>query len=139
MNVNCLSVDAPFSVFERFGFKSGRNVDKFENEAPERSNNGLAVLSKYINSYMSLKVVDYVDFGTHGMFVCEITEAEVVDKKGTMTYTFYQNNVKPKPNTQGKKGYVCKVCGYVYEGDVLPEDYICPLCKHGASDFEEIK
>lgn len=139
MNVNCLSVDAPFSVFERFGFQSGRNVDKFENETVNRSANGLVVLPRYVNSFMSLKVTDYVDLGTHGMFVCEITEAEILSKKETMTYTFYQNNVKPKPNTEGKKGYVCKVCGYVYEGDTLPDDIICPLCKHGASDFEEIK
>lgn len=139
LNVNCLSVQAPFSVFEQFGFKSGRNVDKFANETTKHSNNGLVVLSNYINSYMSLKVVDYVDLDTHGMFICEITEAEVLNKAETMTYSFYQNYVKPKPQTEGKKGFVCKVCGYVYEGDTLPEDYVCPLCKHGASDFEEIK
>ncbi len=138
MNVNCLSVEAPFSVFERFGFQSGRGADKFAGETPLRSDNGLAFLDKYINSFMSLKVEQYVDLDTHGMFICSVTEARVLSDKETMTYTYYQNNVKPKPQTQGKKGYVCKVCGYVYEGDELPEDFVCPLCKHGAADFEPI-
>lgn len=139
MNVNCLSVDAPFIVFEKFGFVSGRNVDKFEDYTPNRSDNGLVFLPKHINSFMSLKVEQYVDLGTHGMFICSITESRVINNLETMTYTYYQNNVKPKPETEGKKGYVCKVCGFVYEGDELPEDYICPLCKHGIVDFEPIK
>lgn len=139
MNVNCLSVDAPFKVFEAFGFVSGRKVDKFANCDPLRSDNGLVFLPRYINSFMSLKVESYVDLDTHGMFICSVTESRVLSDRETMTYTYYQNNVKPKPNTDGKKGYVCKVCGYVYEGSELPEDFICPLCKHGAADFEEIK
>ena len=139
MNVNCLSVDAPFSVFETFGFQSGRNVNKFENCTPNRSDNGLVFLPRYINSFMSLKVEQYVDLGTHGMFICSVTEARVINNLETMTYTYYQNNVKPKPETEGKKGYVCKICGYVYEGDSLPDEFICPLCKHPASDFEPIK
>ncbi len=139
MNVNCLTTDAPFAVFEKFGFQSGRNADKFENCEPLRSDNGLVFLPRHINSFMSLKVEQYVDLGTHGMFICEVTEARVISDKDTMTYTYYQDHVKPKPETEGKKGYVCKICGYVYEGDTLPEDYICPLCKHGAADFEEIK
>ena len=138
MNVNCLSVDAPFSVFETFGFQSGRNADKFANCEKLRSDNGLVFLSKYINSFMSLKVEQYIDMDTHGMFICTVTEARVISDKETMTYTYYQNNVKPKPQTDGKKGWVCKICGYVYEGEDLPEDFICPLCKHGASDFEPI-
>ncbi|MBR3791408.1 MAG: flavin reductase [Clostridia bacterium] len=139
MNVNCLSTDAPFSVFENFGFKSGRNVDKFSNMEVLRSDNGLVFLPKYINSFMSLKVEQYVDFDTHGMFICSITESRVITNAETMTYTYYQDNVKPKPQTEGKKGYVCKICGYIYEGDKLPEDFVCPLCKHGAADFEKIK
>ena len=139
MNINCLTVEAPFKVFEAFGFVSGRNVDKFANCEPLRSDNGLVFLPRYINSFMSLKVEQYVDLDTHGMFICSVTEARVMSDKETMTYTYYQNNVKPKPEVEGKKGYVCKVCGYVYEGDELPEDFICPLCKHGASDFEPIK
>ena len=139
MNINCLTVDAPFKVFEDFGFRSGRNVDKFADCTPLRSDNGLVFLPRYINSFMSLKVEQYIDLDTHGMFICSVTEARVLNDRETMTYTYYQNNVKPKPETEGKKGYVCKICGYVYEGEELPEDFICPLCKHGAADFEEIK
>ena len=139
MNINCLSVDAPFSIFERFGFKSGRNADKFEGMEALRSDNGLAFLPRYINSFMSLKVEQYIDLDTHGMFICSVTEARVINNAETMTYSYYHSNVKPKPDTEGKKGFVCKICGYVYEGDTLPEDFICPLCKHGAADFEEIK
>ena len=139
MNINCLTTEAPFKVFEAFGFVSGRNVDKFANCEPLRSDNGLVFLPRYINSFMSLKVEQYVDLDTHGMFICAVTEARVISDKETMTYTYYQNNVKPKPETEGKKGYVCKICGYVYEGETLPEDIICPLCKHGAADFEPIK
>ena len=139
MNINCLSVDAPFSVFETFGFQSGRKVNKFENCEPLRSDNGLVFLPRYINSFMSLKVEQYIDLDTHGMFICSITEARVINNAETMTYSYYHENVKPKPETEGKKGYVCKICGFVYEGDVLPEDFICPLCKHCAADFEPIK
>ena len=139
MNINCLTTDAPFMVFETFGFKSGRNTNKFENCTPLRSDNGLVFLPRYINSFMSLKVEQYVDLDTHGMFICSVAEARVISNQETMTYTYYLNNVKPKPETEGKKGYVCKICGYVYEGENLPDDFICPLCKHGAADFEEIK
>jgi len=140
MNVNCLNVDAPFKVFKQFGFQSGRNADKFKGEKEIlRSDNGLVFLPQYINAFFSLKVEDYKDLGTHGMFICSVTEARVINDVPTMTYTYYQKNVKPKPQTEGKKGFVCKVCGYIYEGDTLPEDFICPLCKHGASDFEPIK
>ena len=139
MNVNCLSVEAPFQVFENFGFQSGRQADKFAGWETPRSENGLVILPKYINAFMSLKVEQYVDLGTHGMFICSVTEARVINKKDTMTYTYYQENVKPKPQTEGKKGFVCTVCGYIYEGDVLPDDFICPLCKHGVADFEPIE
>ncbi|MBQ6431907.1 MAG: flavin reductase [Oscillospiraceae bacterium] len=139
MNINCLSTDAPFSVFESFGFRSGRTADKFEGMKILRSDNGLAFLPQFINAVLSLKVEQYVDLDTHGMFICSVTEARVMSDRETMTYTYYQQNVKPKPQTEGKKGYVCKVCGYVYEGDTLPDDYVCPLCKHGAADFEPIK
>ena len=137
MNVNCLSVEAPFSVFEKFGFVSGRTDDKFAGDELVRSENGIVFLQQYTNAMMSLKVTDYVDLDTHGMFICEVTEARVLSDKPTMTYDYYQSNVKPKPQTEGKKGYVCKVCGYVHEGD-LPEDFVCPLCKHGVADFEPI-
>ncbi len=140
MNVNCLNIEAPFKVFQQFGFQSGRNADKFKDEKELlRSDNGLVFLPRYINAFFSLKVEDYKDLGTHGMFICSVTEARVINNVETMTYTYYQKNVKPKPETQGKKGFVCKVCGYVYEGDELPDDFVCPLCKHGAADFEPIQ
>ena len=116
MNVNCLSVEAPFKVFETFGFQSGRAVDKFADLTPLRSDNGLAFLPRYINAFFSLKVEQYVDLDTHGMFICSITEARVISDEETMTYTYYQKNVKPKP-----------------------EDIVCPLCKHGAADLEPIE
>ena len=139
MNVNCLDVSAPFSVFQTFGFQSGRTADKFAGIDELRSDNGLRFLPRYINSFMSLKVESYVDLGTHGMFICSVTEARVISDRETMSYTYYQNNVKPKPQSEGKKGFVCKVCGWVYEGDTLPDDIVCPLCKHGAADFEPIQ
>ena len=138
MNVNCLDISAPFSLFQNFGFQSGRTADKFAGIDEMRSDNGLRFLPRHINSFMSLKVESYVDLGTHGMFICTVTEARVMGSQETMTYTYYQNNVKPKPQTEGKKGYVCKVCGWIYEGETLPDDIVCPLCKHGAADFEPI-
>ncbi len=138
MNLNVLSQDAPFAVFERFGFASGRNVDKFEDCESLRSDNGLVFLPRHINSFLSLEVEQYVDLDTHGMFICSISEARVLTGQETMTYTYYLENVKPKPETEGKKGFVCNICGYVYEGDTLPDDIVCPLCKHGAADFEPI-
>ena len=137
LNVNCLNNEAPFSVFQKYGFVSGRDKNKFEGEEVIRSENGLAVLNNYVNAFFSLKVDDYVDLGTHGMFICSVTETKVINNVETMTYNYYQANVKPKPEAK-VKGYVCKVCGYVHEGP-LPEDFVCPLCKHGVQDFEEIK
>ena len=139
LNVNCLDTSAPFSVFETFGFQSGRTADKFAGMEELRSDNGLRFLPRYINSFMSLKVENVVDIDTHGMFICSITEARVMEDKPTMTYDYYLSNVKPKPKTEGKKGFACKICGWVYEGEELPADIICPLCKHGAADFEPIR
>ena len=138
MNLNCLDVSAPFALFQRFGFHSGRTTDKFAGIEELRSDNGLRFLPRNINCFMSLDVESYVDLDTHGMFICSISEARVMSGKETMTYTHYQNHVKPKPETEGKKGFVCKVCGWVYEGETLPDDIVCPLCKHGAADFEPI-
>ncbi len=138
MNVNCLTQDAPFSVFQNFGFQSGRDADKFQGIESWRSENGIMVLTDYINAVISLEVESYADLGTHGMFICTISNAHTINDKNTMTYTYYFKNVKPKPETK-KKGYICKICGYVYEGEPLPDDFICPICKHGASDFEPIK
>ena len=138
MNVNCLDTSAPFSLFQNFGFQSGRTADKFAGIDVLRSDNGLRFLPRHINSFMSLKVENYVDLGSHGMFICSVTEARVIGDTPTMTYAYYHSNVKPQPQTDGKKGYVCKICGWVYEGETLPEDIVCPLCKHGAADFEPI-
>lgn len=138
LNINCIAESAPFSLFQNFGFRSGRDAEKFEGVAFTRSNNGLAVLKDNINAYMSLWVESTVDLDTHTLFICFVTQMDEISEERTMTYTYYQDNVKPKPQLQKKKGYVCKICGYVHEGDELPADFICPLCKHPASDFEPI-
>ena len=139
LNVNCLTVDAPFSVFENFGFQSGRNADKFKDVFFWRSQNGLPVLSgEIINAFFSLTVDDYIDLGSHGMFICSVDEAKSASSEESMTYAYYHKNVKPK-KTAKKTGYVCKICGYVHESDTLPDDFVCPICKHGAMDFEKIQ
>ena len=138
LNISTLSEDAPFKLFQRFGFQSGRDVDKFwDFKHYQHSANGLAYLTKYSNAYISCKVTDKVDLGTHLMFICDVTQCVTLSSVPTMTYSYYFDNVKPKPETD-KKGYVCKICGWVYEGSELPEDIVCPLCKHGAADFEPL-
>ena len=139
MNVNCLDVSAPFSVFQTFGFQSGRTADKFTGIPQKRTENGLRVLPEHINAVMSLVVESYVDVGTHGMFICRVVESHVMSNLDSMTYDYYHKNVKPSQPPKAKTGYVCKVCGWVYEGDTLPDDIVCPICKHGAADFEPIK
>ena len=138
MNINCLTEDTPFEIFKRFGFQSGRDVDKFYGSSPLRSKNGLAVIEEFCNAFISLKAEQIVDLGTHDMFICSVKEAVVLSARDTITYTKYQKNVKPKP-PEKKRSYVCKVCGYVYEGENLPPDFICPICKHDASAFELVK
>ena len=138
MNVNCLTTEAPFKVFEAFGFKSGRPEDKFSAFSDkERSENGIFYLTKYTNAFISAKVVKALDCGTHMMLIAEVTDAKTLSDAPSVTYDYYFKNIKPKPEAK-KKGYVCKICGYVYEGDPLPDDFICPLCKHPASDFEPL-
>ena len=138
LNVSTLSQDAPFKVFEQFGFQSGKNVDKFDGwHGVQRSANGLLFLDKYANSYISCKVIQKIDLQTHIMFICDVTQCVKLSDAETMTYSYYHKHVKPQPETD-KKGFVCKICGYVYEGDELPADIICPLCKHGAADFEPL-
>ncbi len=137
LNVNILSTEASFSIFQRFGFQSGRTADKFMGIEFNRTDNGLPFLKKGINAVISLEAEQYMDLGSHGMFLCRVAERRVVSDQDTMTYNYYQSHIKPKPQPDGKKGWVCKVCGYVYEGEELPLGYVCPLCKHGASDFEK--
>ena len=138
MNVNCLTTKTPFSVFEQFGFQSGKDVDKFEGQDVVRTDNGLVYLTENVNAVMSLKVEQYVDLDSHGMFICEMTDAKVISDEESVTYDYYHKNIKPNPQKAEKKGYVCKICGYVYEGEELPEDFICPWCKHGIDDFEKL-
>lgn len=138
MTANCLTEEAPFKVFEVFGFQSGRNVNKFADCTPERGENGLVILPRYINAAIELRVEQYTDLGSHGLFICGITAARVVSDLPSMTYAYYHAKVKPKPKKAERVGYVCKICGYVYEGETLPEDFICPICKHGAADFEKL-
>lgn len=137
MNVNCLTEETPFEIFEYFGFQSGRNVEKFVTPNLHRSENGLVIQPNYSNSFFSLKVEQEVDLDSHTLFICEVTEAKVLSDKPTMTYAYYHKNVKPKPEKKSK-GWVCTICGYVYEGEELPDDFICPLCKHGKDAFEKL-
>lgn len=141
-NVSVIDNTAPFELFKHFGFQSGRESMKFGTPdsykfAPKYADNGLLYVSAYANAFMSGKVVKEIDLGTHTMFVAQMTDGEVLSDKPSMTYEYYQANVKPRPEKK-KTGWVCKVCGYVYEGDVLPDDFVCPICRHGAADFEKI-
>lgn len=141
-NVSVLSEDVPFKIFQQFGFQSGRDADKFAGMATQtRSANGLRYLDEYTNAFISAKVISAEDYGTHTLFVADITEAKVLSAEPSVTYAYYFEHIKPKPQptAETKKGWVCKICGYVYEGEDLPADFICPLCKHGAEDFEPLK
>lgn len=138
-NLSVLSEKADFEIFKRFGFSSGRDTDKFADYSnAKRSENGVLYVTQAVNAFMSANVTSVVDCGTHSMFIAEITEAQILNDDKSVTYEYYFANIKPKPEKK-KKGFVCKICGYVYEGDNLPEDFVCPLCKHPASDFEELK
>ncbi len=139
-NVSTLSEAAPFAVFQNFGFQSGRTADKFaEFKDVYRSENGIYYLTNYVNSFISGKIVTATDLGTHTLFLADVTDAEVLGNEDSMTYAFYQKHVKPSsgPRPAGK-AWRCRICGYIYEGETLPPDFICPICKHGAADFEEI-
>jgi len=138
LNISTLSEDAPFKLFENFGFHSGRDTDKFADfKHVQRAHNGLLFLDKYSNAFICCKVINQVDLGTHVMFICDVVQCANLNQMETMSYTYYLQNEKPKPEAD-KKGYVCKICGWVYEGDELPDDLVCPLCKHGAADFEPL-
>ncbi len=139
-NVSILTTETPFKVFQQFGFQSGRDVDKFAGFGSEaRTANGLRYVPEYANAVLSGRVVEEHEYDTHTMFVAEVTEAAVLSNVPSVTYQYYFDHIKPKPQpTAEKKGYVCKICGYVYEGETLPDDFVCPLCKHGAEDFEKL-
>lgn len=141
-NISILTTETPFSLIKNFGFQSGKDVDKFkEFENKDRSENGIYYLNKYSNSYISLDVKEEVDLGSHKLFIGEITSKKILNDDISLTYSYYQNNIKEKitPNKEVKVGWICKVCGYIYEGEELPKDFICPLCKHGVEAFEKIK
>ena len=136
--ISSISTSATFDLFRRFGMQSGREVDKFEGfDDVERGANDLLYLTRGANMTMNGRVVDQMDLGSHTLFIGEVGDAVVLSDEPSCTYAYYQSDIKPKK--QEKKGWVCIVCGYVYEGDPLPADFICPWCKHGAEDFEPVK
>ena len=138
-NLCPLSEEATMKPFQHFGFQSGKTVDKFaECETELRTDNGLRYLPKYINAVISCVVVKSIDLGTHTLFIARVMEAKVLSDSPSITYAYYQQHIKPKPAAAPttKKRWVCEVCGYVYEGDELPDDFVCPWCKHGKSDFK---
>ena len=139
-NLSFISEVAHFDLFRHFGFQSGKDVDKFADYPhADRAENGIFYVDKAVNAMISVKVKQTVDLGTHLMFIGEVTEEKVLSDVPSVTYQYYFDHIKPKPEQQPKvKGYVCKICGYVYEGETLPPDFICPLCKHGAEDFEPL-
>ena len=145
-NISVISEDATFKLFERFGFQSGRDVDKFEGMVGfKKADNGINYVTKGTNAYISAKVETTVDLGTHTMFIAEVTDMEVLSEVPSVTYSYYQEHIKPKPQAKpvtveesGKTVWRCTVCGYEYEGEEIPEDFICPWCKHPASDFEKV-
>ena len=138
-NISILNQNSKFDIFKHFGYQSGRELNKFENyNDTERSENGVLYITKNTNSYISVCVKEEIEFNTHTMFIGEVTDSKYLSDVPTATYEYYQKNIKPKPETAKKSGWRCKICGYIYEGENLPDDYICPLCKHGAVDFERI-
>ena len=138
-NVSILSEEVTFDIFKHFGFQSGRDVDKLKNFSDyERSSNGIFYLNKYANAFLSASVAETVDLGTHTMFIADVTDGEVLSQVPSVTYAYYHKHIKPQPQETKKTGWRCKICGYIYEGEELPADFICPICKHGASDFERI-
>jgi len=140
-NVSVLTEKTPFDVFKQFGFQSGKDVDKFADKTYPKTENGLYYLPDFANAVISARVVDSYDYGTHTLFVAEVTEAKKLSDDKSTTYEYYQSNIKPKPQAKkeenGVEKWVCKVCGYTHEGP-LPEDFVCPWCKHPASDFEKV-
>ena len=150
-NVSILTEKTPFDVFRQFGFQSGRDVDKFAGAEYPKTENGLYYLPEYANAVISAKVIDAHEYGTHTLFVAEVTEAKNLSSDTSVTYAYYQNHIKPQPqavlkeaekpeNGENKQGkWVCKICGYTHEGEELPEDFICPWCKHPAEDFERVE
>lgn len=138
-NLSVLTENCAFEVYQHFGYQSGLKVDKFSDfKKCRRAENGIYYLTQGANAYLSGTVSQMIDCGTHTMFLAEVTAAEVLSEEKSVTYDYYQKHIKPSPEKIAKSGYRCKVCGYIYEGEELPPDFVCPLCKHGAADFEKI-
>lgn len=138
-NVSVLAENSKFETYRHWGFQSGRNTDKLESISFKRSANGLVYIADETNAFLSAKLVSTLDLGTHTLFIADVTDGEVLSQVPSATYSFYQNNIKPKPaSTEKRKGFICTVCGYIYEGETLPDDFICPVCKHPASDFRPL-
>ncbi len=138
-NVSMIDTEADFELFKHFGFQSGRDVDKMSDVSFSRSKNGVAYLNEMVNGYISGKVISTTDLGSHTMFLADVVDGDVLSDYESVTYSYYHKNIKPAPQPVKKKGWICKICGYVYEGEELPPDFICPICKHPASDFEQIE
>lgn len=137
-NVSVLSEGSKFETYKHWGFQSGREVDKAEGITFQRADNGVIYLAEETNAYISAKVVSMTDLGTHTLFLADVTAAEILSQEESVTYSYYQKNIKPAPPQERKTGYICTVCGYIYEGDTLPTDFICPVCKHPATDFKPL-
>ncbi len=139
-NVSLLTENTPFDVFKNFGFQSGRDCDKFADfKNYKEAANGINYIIDYTNSYLSATVESTIDLGTHTLFIALVDDGEVLSKEPSLTYAYYHKNIKPRPEKTSKKGWRCKICGYIYEGETLPNDFVCPICKHGAEDFEKIE
>lgn len=138
-NVSILSEKASFDIFRHWGFQSGRDVDKALGVDLARSENGIVYLTEGVNAVISAKVTTTVDLGTHTLFIAEVTDALNLNGDASATYAYYHKNIKPAPQKPKKKGWICTICGYIYEGEVLPPDFICPVCKHPASDFKPLE
>ena len=135
-NLSAVTADAPFDLFRQFGMQSARDVEKFRGyPGIDRAPNTLPILSQYGNMYLSVYVTETIDLGSHTLFIGEILDGEVLNSKPSCTYAHYQNEIKPKPKKAAQKQWECRICGYVYEGEEVPEDFLCPLCNHGKEDF----
>ena len=137
-NISILTEKASFDTFKHWGFQSGKNVDKAIGIEYCRSDNGIIYIANQTNAYIIAKVLYPIELGTHTLFIADVTDCEVLSEDPSVTYSYYHSHIKPKPQPAKKKGWVCTICGYIYEGEVLPDDFICPWCKHPASDFKPL-
>ncbi len=138
-NLSAITEDAPFSLFQRFGMQSGRSVDKFSGfDGAQRAGNTLYYLKDNANMYLSAVVTQEIDLGSHVLFIAEVVDGEVLCQNAPCSYAYYQSSIKPQPQKKAVKQWVCNVCGYIYEGDQIPDDYLCPLCFHPKEDFSPV-